>query len=95
MIQIRQRAESEIISGIAKDVLSMAENCKGVMKALIAIVDASSTGIPDLGTPLVATQVTDRLCSIVLSSPIARGLNCEEQSALTKDPKRIPEGLHL
>lgn len=94
-IQIRQRAESEIVSGITKDVLSIADNCKGVMKALVAIVDASSAGIPDFGTPLVVTQVTDRLGSMILSLPIARGLNCEEQSALAKDAKCIPEGLHL
>lgn len=95
VIQIRQRAESEIISGITKDVLSMTDNCKGIMKALVAIVDASSAGIPDFGTPLVVTQITDRLSSMILSSPITRGLNCEEQAAVTKDAKYIPEGLQL
>lgn len=95
VIQIRQRAENEMISGITKDIVPMADNCRGVMKALVAIVDASSVGIPDFGTPSVVTQVTDRLSSMVLSSPIARGLNFEETSALAKDAKRIPEGLHL
>lgn len=95
VIQIRQRAESEIISGITKDVLSKVENSEGVMKALVAIVDASSADIPDFGAPLVVTQVTDRLSGMVWSSSVARGLNCEEQSTSTKDAKRITESLHL
>lgn len=73
----------------------MANNSNGVMKALVAIVDASSAGIPDFGTPLVVTQVTEKLNNMVLSPPVARGLNCEEQSALTKDAKCIREGIHL
>ncbi len=36
-----------------------AENHTGDMEALLAIVDAGSSGIPDYGTPLVIIQVTE------------------------------------
>ncbi len=58
LAQICERAESEIFSRISTHAVPTAEYHTGEMEALLAIVGAGSSGIPNYGTPLVIIQVT-------------------------------------
>lgn len=73
----------------------MTDNGKGMMEALIAIVDASSVGISDSGTQLVVMQVTDRFSSILMSTLTVRGLPRVAERSLGKNAGDISECSHL